>query len=234
MRRLFLISSVLGLSILVASAVSAGQAPKPAVQRCDVTVTVQADKSASGVAKYTVLNPEALKDSTIVHQMSDMPGISIEGLKATAADGKVLETSTVKSPGFDKLLVKFPADTKSPFIYTLEYTSKATGEFRAPVFVPTFPVAQSVRSFFATVTLPPKMAFHGDEFPRAQGVVQKGDSAVVDIAEVNIPSFIKVEFGPGSAPLITGSSVTTFISFLFIVAAGYWWVYLKNRQFKAA
>jgi len=234
MRRLFLISSVLGLSILVASAAFAGQAPKPAVQRCDVAVTVQPDKSASVVAKYTVLNAEVLKDATIVHQMSDMPGISVEGLKATAADGKVLETSTAKSPGFDKLLVKLPADTKGPFSYTLEYTSKATGEFRAPVFVPTFPVAQSVRSFFATVTLPPKMTFYGDEFPRAQAVVQKGDSAVVDIAEVNIPAYIKAEFGPGSAPLITGSSVTTFISFLFIIAAGYWWVYLKNRQFKAA
>jgi len=234
MRRLYLISSVLSLSIMVASAVSAGQALRPAVQRCDVTVTVQADKSASEVAKYTILNPEALKDATIVHQMSDMPGISIEGLKVTAADGKALETSTVKSPGFDKLLVKLPADTKSPFSYTLEYTSKATGGFRAPVFVPTFPVDQSIRSFFATVTLPPKMAFYGDEFPRAHGVVQKGDSAVLEIAEVNIPSFIKVEFGPGSAPLITKSSVTTFVSFLFIIAAGYWWVHLKNRQFKTA
>jgi hypothetical protein len=77
------------------------------------------------------------------------------------------------------------------------------------------------------------MAFYGDEFPRAHSVVQKGDSAVVEIAEVNIPAYIKVEFGPGSAPLITGSSVTTFFSFLFIIAAGYWWVYLKNRQFKA-
>lgn len=234
MRRLFLISSVLGLSILVASAASAGQASKPAVQRCDVTVTLQPDKSASVVAKYTVLNPEALKDATIVHQMSDMPGISVEGLKATTADGKALETSTVKSPGFDKLLVKLPADTKGPFSYSLEYTSKTTGRSITPVFVPTFPVAQSVRSFFATVTLPPKMAFYGDEFPRAQTVAQKGDSAAVDIAEVNIPAYIKVEFGPGSAPLITGSSVTTFISFLFIIAAGYWWVYLKNRQFKAA
>jgi hypothetical protein len=234
MRRLFLISSVLGLSLLVASPAFAGQAPKPAVQRCDVTATFQPDKSASVVAKYTVLNPEALKDATIVHQMSDMPGISVEGLKATAADGKTLETSTVKSPGFDKLLVKLPADTNGPFSYSLEYTSKTTGRSLTPLFVPTFPVAQSVKSFFAMVTLPPKMAFYGDEFPRAYGVAQKGDSAVVEISEVNIPAYIKVEFGPGSAPLITGSSVTTFFSFLFIVAAGYWWVYLKKRQFRAA
>jgi hypothetical protein len=233
MRRLFLIPSALGFSVVMASTVFAGQAPKPAVQRCDVTVTAQPDKSASVVAKYTVLNPEALKDATIVHQISDMPGISVEGLKATAADGKALETSTVSGPGFDKLLVKVPADTKSPFSYTLEYTSKTAGRSITPMFVPTFPVAQSVRSFFATVTLPPKMAFYGDEFPRAQAVSQKGDSAVVDIAEVNIPAYIKAEFGPGSAPLITGSSITTFISFLFIIAAGYWWVYLKNRQFKA-
>jgi hypothetical protein len=233
MRRLFLISSVLGLSILVASPAFAGQAPKPAVQRCDVTVTLQPDKSASVVAKYTVLNTEALKDATIVHQMSDMPGISVDGLKATAADGKALETSTAKSPGFDKLLVKVPADTKGPFSYSLEYTSKAPGRSITPLFVPTFPVAQSVKSFFATVTLPPKLTFYGDEFPRAYNVAQKGDSAVVEISEVNIPSFIKVEFGPGGAPLITGSSVTTFLSFLFIIAAAYWWVYLKKRQFRA-
>ncbi len=234
MRRLFLISSALGLSILVASVAFAGQAPKPAVQRCDVTATFQPDKSASVVAKYTILNPEGLKDTTIVHQISDMPGISVEGLKATAADGKVLETSTVKAPGFDRMLVKLPADAKGPFSYTLEYTSKTTGWSLTPLFVPTFPVAQSVKSFFAMVTLPPKMAFYGDEFPRAFGVAQKGDSAVVEISEVNIPAYIKVEFGPGSAPLITGSSVTTFFSFLFIVAAGYWWVYLKKRQFRAA
>ncbi len=234
MRRLFLISSVLGLSILVASAAFAGQAPRPAVQRCDVTATFQPDKSASVVAKYTILNPEGLKDATVVHQISDMPGISVEGLKATAADGKALETSTVKAPGFDKLLVKLPADAKGPFSYSLEYTSKTTSRSLTPLVVPNFPVAQSVKSFFATVTLPPKMAFYGDEFPRAYGVTQKGDSPVVEISEVNIPAYIKVEFGPGSAPLITGSSVTTFFSFLFIVAAGYWWVYLKKRQFKAA
>jgi len=233
MRRLVLISSVLGLSILVASAVFAGQAPRPGVQRSDVTVTFQPDKSANVVAKYTIINPEALKDATIVHQMSDMPGISVEGLKAAAADGRALETSTAKSPGFDKLLVKLPAETKGPFSYSLEYTSKTTGRSLTPVFVPTFPVAQSVRSFFATATLPPKMAFYGDEFPRSHSVVQKGESAVVEIAEVNIPAYIKVEFGPGSDPLITGGSVTTFFSLLFIIAAGYWWVYLKNRQFKA-
>jgi hypothetical protein len=235
MRRLFLVSGVLGLAfLLVGIPLAAAGAAKPAVERCDVAVTVQADNSASVVAKYTVLNPEALKDATIVHQMSDMPGITVEGLKAAAADGKVLETSIVKTPGFDKLLLKLPADTKSPFSYTLEYTSKSTGAVRVPLFVPTFPVAQSVKSFFATVTLPPKMTFYGDEFPRAYGVAQKGDSAVVEISEVNIPSFIKVSFGPGSAPVITGSSVTTFFSLLFIIVAALWWWHLKVRQFKAA
>jgi hypothetical protein len=235
MRRLFLVWGVLGLAfLLVNMPVTAAQAAKPAVERCDVAVTVQDGNSAGVVAKYAVVNPEALKDATIVHQMSDMPGITIEGLKATAADGKPLETSTVKTPGFDKLLVKLPTDAKSPFSYTLEYTSKSTGAFRVPVFVPTFPVAQSVKSFFATVTLPPKMTFYGDEFPRAYGVGQRGDSAVVEISEVNIPSFIKVSFGPGSAPLITGSSVTTFFSLLFIIVAALWWWHLKARQFKAA
>jgi hypothetical protein len=235
MRRVFLISGVLGLaSLLVGVPLAAAGAAKPAVERCDVAVTVQDGNAASVVAKYAILNPEALKDATVVLQMSDMPGVSVEGLKAAAADGKALETSMTKTPGFDKLMVKLPGEIKGPFNYTLEYTSKSTGLFRVPVFVPTFPVAQSVKSFFATVTLPPKMTFYGDEFPRAYGVAQKGDSTVVEISEVNIPSFIKVSFGPGSAPLITGSSVTTFFSLLFIIVAAYWWWHLKTRQFKAA
>ncbi len=229
MRRLVLLALGATFVALVGGLATAhAQAAKPAVERLDLDVAAQADRSATVRAKIAIRNVEGLKDATVPHQLSDFPGSTIEGLKATAEDGKSLEVSRVSKDGFDRVLLKLPPEAKGRFVYTLEYVSKCSDpDFRALVIVPDMPVAASVKSFFATVTLPPKMTFFGDELPRLAKISQQGDSTVIYMEEVNIPLFVKAPFGQGSAPPLNATNITTVLSMAFIAGVGYWWWWLK-------
>jgi hypothetical protein len=210
MRRLILVFCIALVALIGGSVVAYAQAaPKPSISRVDVDAVVQADRSAKVTAKYAINNAEGLKDLKVVSQFADLPGLTIEGLSATAGS-TTLQVSNEKKPGFDLVTIQLPADAKGKVEYTLEYTAKCTAsDFRLPVMVPTFPVAASVPSFFATVTLPPNVNFQGDEFPRLASIGQQGASTVVKMQEVNLPTFIMVNFGPGGAPLFSETNVTT-------------------------
>jgi hypothetical protein len=229
MRRVAFLFVVGVVALIGGSAVAFAQAaPRPAVERADLTATVQADNSAQVSIEYIIVNSEGLADQRVVHNLATFPNVTIEGLRATGAGGANLQVAREERPGFDRLTVQLPSGTTGAVTYTLEYTARANrDDFRFPVPVPNFPVRASVISFFATVTLPPGMNFHGDEFPRVVEMTQQGNSTVLRMQEVNIPAFIVASFGEGGAPIGNATNLTTLVSFLFIVAAATWWWQLK-------
>jgi hypothetical protein len=228
MRRLVFLFVLVLIALVGGSAVAYAQAaPKPSLSRADLTAVVQSDKSAKVTAKYAINNAEGLKDLKVENQLADLPGLTIEGLKATAGNTS-LQVSNETRPGFDQVTIQLPADAKGKVEYTLEYTARANrSDFRFPVLVPNFPVAASVPSFFATVTLPPNSNFQGDEFPRLVATEQQGGSTVLKMQEVNVPAHISANFGQGGAPLFTETNVSTIASLLFIGLTGMWWWGLK-------
>ncbi|GEM_PF-6429389 len=228
MRRLvFLFVLVLTTLFCGAAAVYAQAAPKPSLARVDVAAAVQADKSAKVTVKYAVNNPEGLKELKVMNRFADLPGVTLEGLKATMGSAN-LQVASMKKAGFDEVTIQLPADAKGKLDYTIEYTARSDrSDFRFPVLVPDFPVEKSVPSFFATVALPPNTNFQGDEFPRIASTEQQGGSTVLKMHEVNVPAFIRANFGQGSAPPFSETNVTTFASFLIIALAGTWWWKLK-------
>jgi hypothetical protein len=228
MRRLAFLFVLVLTALVGGSAVAHAQAaPRPSLARADVTAAVQPDKTARVTAKYAINNAEGVKDLKVVNNLADLPGLTIDGLKATSG-GTNLQVTSEKKPGFDQVTVQLPADAKGKVEYTLEYTASANrDDFRFPVPVPNFPAAAAVPSFFATVTLPPNTTFQGDEFPRVAGEQQQGGSTVLKMQEVNVPAFIAAPFGQGGAPLFSATNVTTFFSFLFIVGTAVWWWKLK-------
>ena len=134
---------------------------------------------------------KAIKDLKVVNNVADLPGLAIDGLKATTGSTN-LQVTSEKKAGFDQVTVQLPADAKGRVEYTLEYTASASrNDFRFPVPVPTVPVAASVPSFFATVTLPPNTNFQGDEFPRLRGHGAAGRQHRAEDAGGQCPCFYR-------------------------------------------
>lgn len=195
----------------------AAPAPKPAVDRARIVVTMGQDGNDTVEATYTVVNTVGLKEGMVEHALVRRPGAELGEIQVSGAASGA--PTVDRREGISTVKV---AVSGEPATYTLRYgVRRAAGTFAVPILTPRIPVAKSAPNVTIETALPSGTKADGEWFPSVERFDTRDGRTVLVHRVINIPSVAIAEYNRGG--FLNPSLWTTMLGFGFLTVLVVWW-----------
>lgn len=189
----------------------------PFLSESEVDIEVDNNNNYIITQNITISNIKLIEDNEIMHTLSNINNVKIDGL-VFETDNRDQEVSITEKDSLKRFTLLIPENQKGNFNYQISYNTQLNpDEFTIPLFVPEFSSLGKENVVTINFKAPENMVIQSNSFPIVNGETGNQDTSYL----MNLPSHVKYVFDDdknyfNSFNLIGWGSLLVFGAIVFV------------------